>query len=97
MISGTAHAVQTKKNHLAVVFFVCKQITAWLARKQQLRGQQQELQQQEQRLVREQQQELQQREQQQELLLFYRKQPGQQQRSKLPKREICSFLSSKVS
>jgi hypothetical protein len=53
----------------------------------------------------EQQQELQQRvlgqqrelEQQQELLLFYRKQPGQQQRSQLPKREICSFLSSKVS
>ncbi len=23
-------------------------------------------------------------------LLFYRKQPGQQQRSQLPKREICS-------
>jgi hypothetical protein len=55
----------------------------------------------------EQQQELQQRvlgqqrerelEQQQELLLFYHKQPGQQQRSQLPKREICSFLSSKVS
>jgi len=24
-------------------------------------------------------------------LLFYRKQPGQQQRSQLPKREICSW------
>ena len=24
-------------------------------------------------------------------LLFYRKQPGQQQRSRLPKREICSW------
>jgi hypothetical protein len=30
-----------------------------------------------------------------ELLLFYRKQPKQQQRSRLPKREICSFLKTK--
>lgn len=28
--------------------------------------------------------------QQEPALLFYRKQPGQQQRSQLPKREICS-------
>jgi hypothetical protein len=28
----------------------------------------------------------------QAFLLSYRKQPGQQQRSELPKREICSFL-----
>jgi len=79
-------------------FFVCKQITAWLARKQQLRERRQERKhQQQERQLREQQQELQRREQQQELLLSYRKQPGQQQRSKLPKREFCSFLSSKVS
>jgi hypothetical protein len=32
------------------------------------------------------------REQQQELLLSYRKQPEQRQRSRLPKRETCSFL-----
>ncbi|WP_176451944.1 hypothetical protein [Rhodoferax sp. TH121] len=76
-------------------FFVCKQIIAWLARKQQLQEQQERMrQQQEQRLVQEQQQELQQREQQQELLPFYRKQPGQQQRSRLPKRETCSFLKT---
>lgn len=86
-----AGGVQTKKNHLAVVFFVCKQIIAWLARKlQALREQQQELQQRE--PLQEQEQQL--REQQQELLLFYRKQPGQQQRSRLPKREICSFLKT---
>lgn len=55
---------------------------------QELRGQQ------------EQQRELQQereREQQQELLLSYRKQPEQQQRSRLPKRETCSFFDTKVS
>lgn len=33
----------------------------------------------------------------QELLLSYRKQPEQQQRSRLPKRETCSFLETKVS
>jgi hypothetical protein len=67
---------QTKKKPpCGGFFFVCKQIIAWLARRQQvLRVQQQE------RL--QEQQELQQQEllQVQELLLFYRKQPGQQQR-----------------
>src|SRR6218665_2981620 len=33
---------QTKKNHLAVGFFVCKQIIAWLARKQQVLREQQQ-------------------------------------------------------
>ena len=33
----------------------------------------------------------------QALLLFYRKRPGRRQRSRLPKREICSFLKGRVS
>jgi hypothetical protein len=77
-------------------FFVCKQIIAWLARKQQLQEQwlrKQQLQEQ-QLQERMQQQELQ---QQRELLLSYRKQPEQQQRSMLPKRETCSFLKTSVS
>ena len=57
-----------------------------------LREQQQELQ-----MLREQQQELQQQERERELPLSYRKQPGQRQRSELPKREFCSFLNQKVS
>ena len=82
-------------------FFVCKQIIAWLARKQQLQEQwlrKQQLQEQQLQERMQQQQELQQqREQQQELLLSYRKQPEQQQRSMLPKRETCSFLKTSVS
>jgi predicted alpha/beta superfamily hydrolase len=59
-----------------------------------------ELQQAQQRRMREQrreQQQLAQQRQEQALLLFYRKQPRQQQRSQLPKREICSFLDTRLS
>lgn len=89
-----------KKTTKRWFFFVCKQIIAWLARKQQLQEQWlQKRQQQEQQLqerMRQQQELPQQREQQQELL-SYRKQPEQQQRSMLPKRETCSFLKTSVS
>ncbi|MFO1261818.1 MAG: hypothetical protein U1E84_00515 [Rhodoferax sp.] len=69
--------------------------------KLQQRGQKQQRQE-PMRQMREQQQEPvreQQREpvREQELLLSYRKQPEQQQRSRLPKRETCSFLETKVS
>jgi hypothetical protein len=78
-----------------VVFFVCEQIIAWLAQRQQLRGQQQaqllKLQQQAQE------QQLRGQQQEQRLLLFYRKQPRQRQRSELPKREICSCVKTLVS
>jgi hypothetical protein len=74
---------QTKKNHLTVVFFLAKQITAWLARKQQKQVQQRERQQMRQRQVLQRELELVQlreRQQVQELLLSYRKRPEQQQR-----------------
>jgi hypothetical protein len=67
-------------------FFLAKQITAWLARKQQMQQvQQREQQQMRQQQVRKQQEQLQQQVQQeqlqqQELLLSYRKRPEQQQR-----------------
>jgi hypothetical protein len=65
-----------------------------------MRQQRQEQQREQMRQQREQQQVREQqrvREQQQELLLSYRKQPEQQQRSRLPKRETCSFFNTKVS
>jgi hypothetical protein len=85
---------QAKKSHLTVAFLHRQRITAWLARRQQVRPlgrrQVQKLQQRVQEQQRVQRQE-------QELLLFYRKLPRQQQRSRLPVREICSFLKTKVS
>ncbi|WP_293660359.1 hypothetical protein [Rhodoferax sp. OV413] len=88
-----------------MVFFRLQEITSWQAQRELLlrgqRGQrlQQELQQRELgRRLREQQalQQPQERVQGQEqrLLLFYRKQPKQQQRSELPKRETCSFVNT---
>lgn len=85
---------------------LCKpRITSWallweLQQQRERQEQQREpmRQQQELRGQQEQQRELQQeREQQLELLLSYRKQPEQQQRSRLPKRETCSFFDTKVS
>jgi hypothetical protein len=65
--------LQTKKNHLAVVFFRNKRVITWKLPKQELLREQQMRQR-----LRVQQQE---REQQQERLLpFYRKRPKQQQR-----------------
>jgi hypothetical protein len=65
--------LQTKKNHLAVVFFRNKRFITWKLPKQELLREQQMRQR-----LRVQQQE---REQQQErLLLFYRKRPEQLQR-----------------
>lgn len=75
-------------------------IIAWLARKQQQRELQQVPQQRELQQVRERElQELRQQERprEQQLLLSYHKQPERRQRSELPKREICSFLGTKVS
>jgi hypothetical protein len=92
-----------KKPPLRWFFFAHSRITSWLAQQQ---GQQQrELQTRQERQQELQTRQEQQREQQQlaqqpreqELLLFYRKQPGQQQRSRLPKREICSFLDTRLS
>ena len=64
-----------------MAFFQANRIKAWLEQQELLVLQEQQL-----GLL-----------QEQELLLFYRKQPKQQQRSQLPKREICSFLKTKVS
>jgi predicted alpha/beta superfamily hydrolase len=91
-----------KKTTLRWFFFALAKITAWLAQKRELQVLQKlrELQQAQQRRMREQrreQQQLAQQRQEQALLLFYRKQPRQQQRSQLPKREICSFLDTRLS
>ena len=91
-----------------MVFFQANRIKAWLEQQELLVLQEQQLvqklrQRQGLRLEQQEQQELLVLQQQlgllqeQELLLFYRKQPKQQQRSQLPKREICSFLKTKVS
>ncbi len=70
MHSCTNPNLRTKKNHLAVVFFVQAKIT-WRLPKRVQRVQQR-MHQQQARQLREQQQE--------QLLLFYRKRPKQQQR-----------------
>ena len=89
-----------------MVFFQANRIKAWLEQQELLVLQEPRL---EQKLHQQQGLRLEQQEllvlqeprlvllQEQELLLFYRKQPKQQQRSQLPKREICSFLKTKVS
>lgn len=78
--------MQTKKNHLTVVFFRLKRITSWLQKQQVQPLERQRVQmRQQQELGQEQplelgQQQVRLREQQLELLLSYRKQRGQQQR-----------------
>lgn len=67
--------------------FSCKQRITWLQMRQQQEQMQQEQMRQQQALQRVQVQQL-----ERELLLFYHRRPKRRQRSRLPKREICSFL-----